>query len=254
MEDLLETNVSAIDVRLGRHRFWYLTEDSRWLPQVRGGATGDPDPDDEDDDDLDEDGKPKVKPEDESKFTQKDLDKYATREHSRGKRAATKELMEKFGFKTAEEAEQFIKDARAKVETDDGDATERQRKLDERERNLEEAEAKANAKAQAADIRSALIAAGAPADKDKLADLTAMVKVDEDADEDDIADAVDALKKRWANLFKSTDDPDDEDDDDDLAPDTGHTSGGGRRKRPSTDNAEARAKARVAERHGTPKP
>lgn len=243
----------AIDVRLGGHRFWYLGA-GRWVPQVRGGDGDDPDPDD----DLDPDADPDADPDDGPKFTQADLDKALTREKRQGRRAAIRELMEKFGFKDVDEAEAFIKQARdgvkpPKKKADDGDADDRERELTDRERELQDRESQAERRELHTELRAELLLAGAPKDRDKLSQLVRMVDVEDlladGYDETDIEDAVADLKTNWPALFES----DDNDDPEPSTPDTTPAPSGGRRRRPAPGDGISRGEKRFEERHPTTK-
>lgn len=190
---------------------------------------------------------------DDKKFTQKDLDKYAAREKKQGRRSATRDLMQRLGFDTVEETEDFIKEARDKVKPSKRSKERNDDKPDDDKSTdkAKERERKAAAKELDADIRMELISAGAPRDKTKLATLSRMIDredLGDDPDEDDIADAVEELKETWPKLFESEDD--DGDDDDDRSPDASAASEGGRRKRPGKKTGWDRANDRFERNHG----
>lgn len=238
---------AAIDLRLGRHRYWYLKDLHRLVPQVRGAADGAAAAAaDHDDDDADT-----------KKFTQGDLERHAAKEKRQGRRAATRELMEKFGFDSVEDAEEFIEKARkasskpsGKDDPDGGsdDGSDAAAAAADRESKAKGREEAAARKETEADVRIALIAAGAPTDKTKLAEMARMIDIETGADEDTIDDAVEEYKQRWPQLFGSDAD-DDQDDDDDGAPDNAPASAGGKRRRPGKEDGFARADRRFESRH-----
>jgi hypothetical protein len=236
----------VIDVRLGGHDYWYVGG-GRWLPQISGGDGPSDPPEDGDDPGDNDEG------DDDKKFTQADLDKHAAREKKQGKRAAVRELLEKFNFESVEEVEAFLKEAREKAkpakrpkEREAGDKDVDDKSADK----VKERERRVAAKELDADIRIELISAGAPRDRDKLATLSRMIDRDElgdDPDQDDIADAVEDLKKDWPALFESNDDGDDRSD---LSPDSSAAPEGGRRRRPGKKSGFDKANDRFERNHG----
>lgn len=242
-------DLDVIDVRLGGYRFWYLGA-GRWAPQVRGGDGPDDDPDNDDDSTGDAD--------DEPKFTQADLDRFGTREKRQGRRAAVRDLMEKFGFKDVDEAEAFIRQAREgvrpKKKPRDSNDDDGERELTDRERKLRERESRAELRELHTELRAELLLAGAPKDRTKLSELVRMIDVEDlladDYDEADIEDAVKDLRERWPALFESDDDTDDREA---SSPDTKPTSPGGRRRRPAPEDGLARGDRRFEDRHPTAK-
>lgn len=242
----MKNTIDAIDIRLNGSRFWYLTGSGKLYPFISGGAESTEPPDDSknvESDDPDDDDADNI-----VKFTQADLDRVSAREKKQGKRGGIRELMERFGFATVEEAEAFITKMRdVKPPKGKDDNTARDREVEERERKAADREAAAARRELQADIRSELVSAGAPKDRDKLSQLSRMIDVDDlgdDPDEDDIADAVAELKETWPKLFESEDE-----DEDRRTPDTSTAPTGGRRKRTVKESVEDQVKRRFESRH-----
>ncbi|NUQ95881.1 MAG: hypothetical protein HOY79_04730 [Streptomyces sp.] len=132
-------------------------------------------------------------------FTQEDLDRIAAREKAQGKRSAAKEFAEKHGFNSIEDAEQFIAAARQAEDAKKTEAQKRQEELDRREQELAAREAAAVARERNANRRAVLVGLGATGDD--LEDAVALLRVDDDADEQTVADAAAKLKERRPELF-----------------------------------------------------
>lgn len=186
---------------------WRVDVFGRWYPDICGGdGPEDDEGDDETEGDEGSDDKPPAKT-----FTQKDLDRHATKQQREGKRKAIRELMERFDFASVEEAEAFIEAAREKADKSGDDDIKRQKRLEDRERKAEEREREATRKANTADIVSFLVSEGLSRAEARRA--ARLVEVDLDSDElddDDIADAVDELKETMPRLFGTVDEEDEE--------------------------------------------
>lgn len=146
----------------------------------------------------------------EKKFTQKELADKAAEEKRQGQRKATRDLMERFGFETVEEAEAFIKERREaddKAKTDADKAAEaaaKEKTASEKARRDAEAE-KRNASIERALVRLG-VDTGDEDDDDDEGDLPDAVillarDLDDEADTDDIRTAAKALKERRPELF-----------------------------------------------------
>lgn len=172
------------------------------------------------------------------------------KEKAEGKQAVLKDIKEKLGFDSLEDAAAFVEAAKTKEREG----------MDEAERKLAEAADKdaaadrkvaaANEKALRADKLSGLIVAGL--DKKAAAVLVDLVKVDpNDYDDDKIQDAIKELKEAMPQLFPTDDGSGNGNDDD--APSQGGPSDskprGSQPPTPTGKTAKDRAKGRLASRH-----
>jgi hypothetical protein len=132
-------------------------------------------------------------------FTQAEVEALAAREKAQGKRAAAREFAEKHGFTSIEDAEQFIAAARQSQEAALTEQQKREKAIAEREAQIEAREQAAAARERAAARRSVLVGLGATGDD--LEDAAALLRVDDDADDQTVADAAAKLKERRPELF-----------------------------------------------------
>jgi hypothetical protein len=220
---------------------WRIDASGRWYPNIQGGDGDENDTDDDDNTD-DTDEKPKT-------FTQRDLDRIAAKEKREGRKAASRELMDKFGFDSLEDAERFFEEAKSRDTKADDDAEKRLRKAEERERKAEDRYKLATRKGNEADVLASLIGEGMP--KAKAARAVRMVDLDlatEDLTADEIDEAVFALKEEMPELFGEQPKAEDEKEWRPIgSPDS--TARGGQRRRPqSLTNAE-KARVLLEQRH-----
>lgn len=175
-------------------------------------------------------------------FTQEDLERIAAKEKSQGERAGARKALEDFatehGFTTVDDAKAFIAAARQAEEAKKTEEQKRQEELDRREQELTAREAAAIVRERAANRRALL--AGLGATGDDLEDATALLRVDDDADETTVREAADKLKERRPELFGTKPSPSP------LPPaPSGAPAGGGPRPQATKDDVKARAEARA---------
>lgn len=145
---------------------------------------------------------PKPGPPAQRTFTQAEVEALAAKEKAQGKRSAAKEFAEKHGFTSIEDAEAFIAAARQAEEAKKTDEQKRQEELDRREQELAARETAAIARERSANRRAVLVGLGATGDD--LEDATALLRVDDDADDAAVAEAASKLKERRPELFGAT--------------------------------------------------
>lgn len=148
--------------------------------------------------------------EQEVSFTQRRLNKMMTEEKEEGRRAAYRSIAEaagldpdtfdpaRFGevFKQAEAArQQQLSEEQRRAE----ELQRREQALQAREEAAAQREKEASARDRDSRIRSALVRLGATGDD--LEDAAALLRVADDASDDDIAKAAEQLKERRAEMF-----------------------------------------------------
>ncbi|MFI6653178.1 hypothetical protein ACIBI8_37015 [Streptomyces sp. NPDC050529] len=149
---------------------------------------------------------PKPAPPAQRTFTQAEVEALAAKEKAQGKRSAAKEFAEKHGFTTIEDAEAFISAARQSQEAALSEQEKRERELADREARADAREKAAEARERTANRRSVLVGLGAAGDD--LDDAAALLRVPDNADDTDLQEAAEALKKRRPELFGATRQPD----------------------------------------------
>lgn len=180
-------------------------------------------------------------------FSQAELNRIMAREKGEGKRAALREITEKLGIESLEEAQEILTKAR---EAEDKKKSETDRERERATREREEAErekAEARRERLTARIERALFKHGVP--EDELEDVSALVKVEDDADADAVQEAVEALKKRLPRLFAAP-----AEEEKPVKPKHGDT--GPPPRTPSPKGTSDKARSILQERHGrklTPK-
>ncbi|TXS42931.1 hypothetical protein [Streptomyces sp. t39] len=189
-------------------------------------------------------------------FTQDEVASLAAKEKAQGERAGARKALEdlaaKLGFSKIEDAEAFIEAGRKAQEAALSEDEKRRAELDRREQELAAKEAAAVTRERAAIRRSILVGLGATGDD--LDDAAALLRVDDDADEQAVQDAAEKLKTRRPELFGTTTAPA-------PAPQTlppapsGAPAGGGLPRTPAAGKDAIRAAARErAERMGLRNP
>lgn len=136
---------------------------------------------------------------DDKVFTQADVERLAAREKDQGRRSATKEFATSLGFEKPEDLQAFIE---AKRQADEAALTEQQRR--EREIQQREAAAAQREREAAATVlasKKALALTRAGATGDDLDDALALLRIADDASDDDIKTAAEALKTRRPEMF-----------------------------------------------------
>jgi hypothetical protein len=135
-------------------------------------------------------------------FTQEEVTALAASEKAQGRRAAAKEFAEKHGFSSVEDAEAFIEAARQAQQAQLTEEQRRKQELDDREAKLATLEAQAVARERTANRRAVLVGLGSTGAD--LEDATALLRVDDDADDATVTAAAEALKARRPELFGVT--------------------------------------------------
>jgi hypothetical protein len=204
--------------------------------------------DDPDDSQGDGDGTSEPPKEKKLEFTQDRLNRIMGREKNDGRRAREQELLDEFGVNSVEDLKELLAEKEKPDPSDDfrkavEKATDVARKATQR---AEQAEAEAAQAKFDAKVNLALLTADVPAKSvNKIAKL---LDLKPDADEDDIADAIDDLKVELPNLFSQQDSNADGEQDRDPRP---RHSDPGRPPRQPNKPATSREQARslLDERH-----
>ncbi|MFF2864516.1 hypothetical protein ACFVSX_32130 [Streptomyces rubiginosohelvolus] len=143
-------------------------------------------------------------------FTQDELTALAAKEKAQGERAGARAALEKvaadLGFSNLEDAKAFIEEGRKAREAQLSEQQKRERELADREAKAEAREKAAEARERTANRRALLVGLGATGDD--LDDAAALLRVPDDADDEDVQAAADALKQRRPELFGATRQPD----------------------------------------------
>lgn len=174
-------------------------------------------------------------------FTQEQVSNLMTKEKDQGRRQGRKEVLEKLGFKTLEDAEAFrktLQDAEAAQLSE----VERARREAEQERQTAQQERDAaQAERFAAKLERALLRAGVP--DTQVNKVARMVSADVDSSDEDITAAVADLKDELPQLFTPAGEEQD--------PKPPHSDPGkpGAKKPPASDSKQ-RARDRLKARHG----
>lgn len=136
-------------------------------------------------------------------FTQEDLERIAAKEKAQGQRAGARQALEdlakELGFSSPDDVKKFVAAARKAQQDALSEEEKRRQELERREQELAAREAAAIAREAAATRR--MILAGLGATGDDLEDAAALLRVADDADEDTIREAAEALKNRRPELF-----------------------------------------------------
>ncbi|THA29191.1 hypothetical protein E6R18_25095 [Streptomyces sp. A1277] len=142
-------------------------------------------------------------------FTQDELIALAAKEKAQGERAGARAALEKvaadLGFSNLDDAKTFIEEGRKAKEAQLSEQQKRERELADREARAEAREKAAEARERTANRRALL--AGLGATGDDLDDAAALLRVADDADDEDVQAAADALKQRRPELFGTTRQP-----------------------------------------------
>lgn len=178
-------------------------------------------------------------------YTQEDLERIAAKEKDQGKRAGARQalddLAKELGFTTPDDVKTFVATARQAQQEALTEEERRRQELERREQELAAREAAAIARERAANRRAVL--AGLGATGDDLEDAAALLRVADDADEQAVREAAEALKQRRPELFGTRPAPTPSP----LPPAPGGAPAGAppARTTPSKDDAKARAQARA---------
>ncbi|MEU2755271.1 hypothetical protein [Streptomyces albidoflavus] len=155
---------------------------------------------------------------------QETLSRLLAREKSQGERAGIKQLLEGLDFDTAEDLSTFVKAQRDVEAAALSEVERREREAAQRAEEAERRIAQAAVRERKATRRAALLGLGAHGED--LADAEALLRaaVPDDADEDAVTEAAEALKKRRPGLFGGAAQP---------APAPGGSPAGGGPRRPA---------------------
>ncbi|MFD7995504.1 hypothetical protein [Streptomyces mexicanus] len=185
-------------------------------------------------------------------YTQEDLERIAAKEKDQGKRAGARQalddLAKELGFTNPDDVKTFVAAARKAQQDALSEEERRRQELEQREQALAAREASAAARERAANRRAVLVGLGATGDD--LEDAAALLRVADDADEQTVREAAEALKQRRPELFGTRPAQPSQ-----LPPAPGGAPAGAppARTTPSKDDAKARAKA-LAVKMGYAKP
>lgn len=130
------------------------------------------------------------------------LDSRLAGEKDSGRRNGNQRLASDLGFESVDTLRSYVDAQREAEKAQLSEAERRQQELEERERKLTEREAQAAAAVHAANRRSVLVSLGATGDD--LDDATALLRVGNDATDDEVRKAAEALKERRPELFGAT--------------------------------------------------
>lgn len=215
---------------------------------------------DENDDDGEEDEEdpPKRKKSgEEVVLTQRRLQSMMTREKDEGRRAGRRSLLKDVGVEDADELKEIVKAYKAHEDKNSSEADKAKRDADKAKREADEAKAEAAKLRQGVKVERALMQANVPAKQvDKVA---RMLDIADEADDDEINDAVEDLKADFPHLFTVSTDDEDEGDEEDDSPDGSSRRrsdgpprsdpGQPKRKRRPSKSTRDQAKSLLHERH-----
>ncbi|GGZ82343.1 hypothetical protein [Streptomyces rubiginosohelvolus] len=146
---------------------------------------------------------PKPSPPATRTFTQDEVASLAAKEKAQGERAGARAALEKaaaeLGFSNLDDAKAFIEEGRKAQEAQLSEQQKKERELAEREARAEAREKAAEARERTANRRALLVGLGATGDD--LDDAAALLRVADDADDEDVQAAADTLKQRRPELF-----------------------------------------------------
>lgn len=195
--------------RLGS--YWYTPQHPFFLPVVSGG--------DGEIEETDEEREAREAEEAESggdkgtkklDLTQTDLSRITTREKKEGIAKGRKDLMKKLGVDTEEELESLVSSHREATEREKSD-TQKAREAADKERAEAEAEKKAAKQDRfEAKCERELLVSGCPVKSIVRVAKLLEISSEDDPDQDDIKEAVEALKKEMPQLFAVKDNEEEE--------------------------------------------
>jgi len=134
------------------------------------------------------------------------LEQQLTAEKDSGRRNGNQRLAADLGFEDVNGLRQYVEDKKKAEQAQLSETERRAQELEERERRLAEKETLAAARERVANRRAILVGLGATgADLD---DATALLRVENDATDDDVTAAAEALKTRRPELFGVRTQPD----------------------------------------------
>ncbi|MDX2849328.1 hypothetical protein PV342_12835 [Streptomyces sp. PA03-3a] len=134
---------------------------------------------------------------------QETLNRLLAREKQQGERAAVRKLVEQLGFTKTDDLTAFVQAQRDAQAAQLSEIERREQAAADATTAAEQREARAIVRERAAIRRAALVALGATGDDLKDAEL--LLVVEDDADEDAVAEAATSLKTRRPELFTTVD-------------------------------------------------
>ncbi|MEU6318140.1 hypothetical protein [Streptomyces sp. NPDC047009] len=133
---------------------------------------------------------------------QEALNRLLAREKQQGERAAIRRLVEQLGFTKTDDLTSFVQQQRDAQAAQMSEVERREQAAADATAAAAAREAQALARERAAVRRAALVALGATGED--LKDAERLLAVDDDADEDTVAEAAETLKARRPELFAVT--------------------------------------------------
>ncbi|WP_093804013.1 DUF4355 domain-containing protein [Streptomyces sp. Wb2n-11] len=127
------------------------------------------------------------------------LEQKLTAEKDSGRRNGNQRLASDLGFDDVNSLRQYVEDKKKAEQAQLSETERRAKELEDRERKLAEKETQAAARERVANRRAILVGLGATGTD--LDDATALLRVDNDASDDDVTAAAEALKARRPELF-----------------------------------------------------
>jgi hypothetical protein len=136
-------------------------------------------------------------------FTQEDLDRIAAKEKAQGLRAGARQALEdlakEMGFTSPDDVKTFVEAARKAQQDALSEDERRRQELEQREQQLAAREAAAAERERVANRRAILASLGATGVD--LEDAAALLRAPDDADDQALREAAEALKGRRPELF-----------------------------------------------------
>lgn len=191
----------------------------------------------------------------EFRFTQDDMTRVGAREKDQGRKAGVREVLDTLGFSSLEEAKQFAADLKTAGDAQLSEAQRLQRQAEETQRKAEQARSEAAEETHNLRVERALAKAKALEGKEEK--LSRLVECEVGSSVEDIASAVEDLKKDFPELFAAEGGGENEEENKNGAP----GSSSGTTPPPNSDpgrppgtqqkgKASDRAQSRLQERHG----
>ena len=190
------------------------------------------------------------------RFTQDDMTRVGAREKDQGRKAGVREVLDALGFESMEQAKQFAADLKTAGDAQLSEAQRLQRQAEETQRKAEQARNEAATETHNLRVERALAKAKALDGKEEK--LSRLVECEVGSSVEDIASAVEDLKKDFPELFATEEGGEgNEGENKNGAP----GSSSGTTPPPNSDpgrppgtqqkgNPSDRAKSRLQERHG----
>jgi len=171
----------------------------------------------EDDDGTDDEGeKTKKRESKEVVMSQRKYTSVMTREKDEGRRAGRRALLQELEVESTEDLKELVDAARQARDKDSSDSDKAKREADRARREADEARSEAKQARFETKVERMLIAADVPVKK--VGKVHRMLDVTVDANDDELADAIDDLKEEYPELFRAESAGDGEGDNDEESP------------------------------------